>query len=820
MVSTAEFTAPPLQADPDEIEHFLQDYVKDDLHLVRIHPELRQAKGRWFGNDLEAALAWAIDWNKQGWNLYWTPNRVRPGLHKKAAKDDVTSARFAHVDSDPPKGVWPWDYRPTARELSELQLPPSFIIHSGGGLQAFWRLEEDAANWPAIEAINIGIRDRFKADSCQSIEHVMRLPGTVNWPDAKKKAAGRVPALARILEPDDGTVYAVHDLAAAFPERKAEKAKSGTRQQKATGGPTPLLTADDLDACPPRLRAMIEEPGTAFAHYDRSRWAVAIACEMIRSGYSEAEILGILLNPLNPGSDHVTDQPDPRRAAQRALAEAGRQEGEPAAANDQWPAPDLSVVQERRLPAPKLPLEVFGAYWAKWISETAEAKSCAPDYVAAGLLTAAGVLIGNSRWPSPWEGWAEPPIIWAAVIGNPSSGKSPGLDASRDLLAAIEAEANEDFPDQIREWETARRVAKIKTEVWESEVRTAAKKGTPPPDRPDGTEEPDRPPRKRIVTADATIEKAARIVQENPRGLLVFRDELAGWIGALDKYGGAGSDRAFYLEGYGGRSFTVDRVKDPVPLIIPSLTVAICGGIQPDRLQSLILSGDDDGLASRFIYVWPDPVPPRRPKSRPHSGAKAKLLQLYQLKSMAPEGERHLLRFAPAAADALQEYRLQTAEAEEGAAGLLLSWQGKLPGMAVRLACILEHLIWAGDSEGAAPPQEVSEWAATAAIYFLDTYATPMALRALGEAALPQAERDAMTLARWIAAADPLPEAINARDLRRKYTPIGQDAARYDAALAELELAGWVRPLPAKPGPGRKPKTYAVNPSLQRRAAA
>ena len=55
------------------------------------------------------------------------------------------------------------------------------------------------------------------------------------------------------------------------------------------------------------------------------------------------------------------------------------------------------------------------------------------------------------------------------------------------------------------------------------------------------------------------------------------------------------------------------------------------------------------------------------------------------------------LRFDEAAASALQAYRTQVAATEAEATGLYLSWLGKLPGMAVRLAIILEHLRWCGD---------------------------------------------------------------------------------------------------------------------------
>jgi hypothetical protein len=34
----------------------------------------------------------------------------------------------------------------------------------------------------------------------------------------------------------------------------------------------------------------------------------------------------------------------------------------------------------------------------------------------------------------PWEGWQEPPVLFAAAIGLPSSNKSPALKVITDLL--------------------------------------------------------------------------------------------------------------------------------------------------------------------------------------------------------------------------------------------------------------------------------------------------------------------------------------------------------------------------------------------------
>src|SRR6266436_9243309 len=88
---------------------------------------------------------------------------------------------------------------------------------------------------------------------------------------------------------------------------------------------------------------------------------------------------------------------------------------------------------------------------------------------------------------------------------------------------------------------------------------------------------------------------------------------FSGWLGQFDRYGGAGADRAFYLESWDGGSHVIDRVKfGGVPLRIPYASLAIVGSLQPDHLRK-VFEGINDGLAARFIYVWPSPVPPQRP---------------------------------------------------------------------------------------------------------------------------------------------------------------------------------------------------------------
>jgi Protein of unknown function (DUF3987) len=483
-----------------------------------------------------------------------------------------------------------------------------------------------------------------------------------------------------------------------------------------------------------------------------------------------------------------------------------------------WSAPDLTVLSPRVLPAPALPLDVFGPFWSGWLAAQAEIKACPADYVAAGLLSSAGILLGNARWGSPWPGWAEPPIIWALSVGTPSTNKSPGQDATFiEVLRELERESNANLDERMREWREKRLLADLARKKWQEECMAAMKGHKPTPPLPPQAEEPDEPDPKRILTNEGTVEKLARVVGGNPKGLLLTRDELAGWLGAMDKYGGVGSDRAFFIEAYGGRPYTIDRMRDKQPVIVRALTIGIAGGIQPDRLNSSILSQDDDGLAARFLYFWPERVPPSRPKCTVDDTAKRKLGRLHGLQcGTSGGGAQSALLFIEPAAVALHEFRCQAAELETAASGFFLSWLGKLPGFAVRLATIFEHLYWCGDqADGVPSPTRISEKALVGAVAFLSDYSIPMARRCFGEAALPKPEKDAATLARWIARQAPVPKVLNARDIQRLRLAGLSTRDDVHEALVELEQAGWVRQILAQTGWQRKGRRdWEVSPKL------
>jgi hypothetical protein len=112
----------------------------------------------------------------------------------------------------------------------------------------------------------------------------------------------------------------------------------------------------------------------------------------------------------------------------------------------------------------------------------------------------------------------------------------------------------------------------------------------------------------RCVASDTTVEALVGILEDNPRGLLVYKDELTGWVRSMDQYkGGKGSDRQHWLSFWSGDEVVVDRKsRMGEPIIVAKPFVSLFGGIQPAMLGELG-AGTEDGLMDRFLFAYPAP---------------------------------------------------------------------------------------------------------------------------------------------------------------------------------------------------------------------
>lgn len=481
-----------------------------------------------------------------------------------------------------------------------------------------------------------------------------------------------------------------------------------------------------------------------------------------------------------------------------------------------WPEPDLRYLQDELSAPPSLPLdEVVSPRWASWVRQAAEAKAAPDDYVFGALLSAAGALIGNSRWVTPWPGWAEPPVLWTAVIGNPSMNKSPGIDAILGPLKKVERAQRAEVQAELEQWREKAELSQLVKSAWKETAKAAAKEGSDPPVMPPAANPGPQPVMPRLALSDTTVEKLAAILEAQPRGALLARDELAGWLLSMSRYSGGGSDRPFWLEAYGGRPYSVERIgRDPV--YVACLTVGVLGGIQPDRLKSLLMNADDDGLLARFLPIWPTPAPLKRP-SEPHDeflweAAIHKLLSLSMTTDENGQVQPGFLAFSEDASDALDTFRRQVRAWEHEADGLLLSFIGKLPGLSLRVSLILAMLDWAsGDT---AEPKQISIGHFQRAAHLIGEYILPMARRAYAGAACDAGERAGrrlVTLLRetgW--------QQFSTREIRRSERAGLSTIAEINQGIVALEDADLVRavPIPASAKGGRPQRLYDVNPVL------
>jgi hypothetical protein len=481
---------------------------------------------------------------------------------------------------------------------------------------------------------------------------------------------------------------------------------------------------------------------------------------------------------------------------------------------DLWPEPDMGVLRLHRRPPPPLPIAVFGEGWGPWITAAAKAAACPPDYVAAPLLASVSTLIGHARWAQATPGWAEPTHLWIGAVGDSGAGKSPGADClMRDVLPEIERRMLADFPDRLREWRAASESAEAADRAWRDEVRAARRSRAPAPLPPVAAAGPE-PQAPRLRQTDVTIERVATLLATAaPKGLLIVRDELAGWIEGMAAYHPAG--RGFWVEAYGGRPYRVERVKHPEPIVIPRLAVAVYGTTQPDRL-ALLMRGADDGLLARILWTWPEPIPFRLGRAAP--GAEWAIRALDRLRELALHpGDPPMpimISLSDEARAMIETLGGEMQQRQQQAGGLLRSAIGKARGQALRLALALEMLWWCGEDGMAPPPAEIDARAFAAAAMLISDYFLPMAEPVYGDAAATNHERNAATLARWIFA--DRPAELHVRHLQRAVRLPGlRTADQIRAAADALVEADWLRTPPQGSEFGQRGRiAYPVSPRL------
>ena len=296
------------------------------------------------------AAAFIEAWNGKR-NLYFSVNPIRTVTNKKAKATDIAALAYLHVDIDPRVNEDLDDERTRIEALLTSNLldgvpQPTVIVFSGGGYQAFWKLAEplalDGSQETADKAKlwNLALERQFAADSCHNIDRIMRLPGTMNLPNAKKLAKGRVPVMARLVESDWSRVYDLASFEKASPTSTPPPAAANENLNvsvSVSGELVKFVDVHDLDKhtadgkrLEDRVKRIIQvghddldDRLEAKPKDDRSRWVFDVACALVRRGVPDNVIFSVLLNRDFRISDHNYEQKGgPEKYATRQIKRA------------------------------------------------------------------------------------------------------------------------------------------------------------------------------------------------------------------------------------------------------------------------------------------------------------------------------------------------------------------------------------------------------------------------------------------------------------------------------------------------------------------
>ncbi|WP_426177379.1 DUF3987 domain-containing protein [Massilia sp. TWR1-2-2] len=249
-----------------------------------------------------------------------------------------------------------------------------------------------------------------------------------------------------------------------------------------------------------------------------------------------------------------------------------------------------------------------------WVMDIAHRMQCPPDFAAVGAVVGVSSLIGARAviQPKEHDEWQVVSNLWGLLVGRPGVMKSPALGEVLKPISHLQRTEVEQWKTAHDAWFLDAKLAELQTADNEKKAKGLASKD-PAAARallePLGT--PSEPEARRYIVNDATVEKLGELLQVNPWGVLVYRDEIYGLLTSMDKQGQEGA-RSFYLQSYdGNQGYTFDRIGRGT-VHIPRVCLAMIGGIQPGRLQEYVrgaVSGGaaDDGLLQRFgLTIWPD----------------------------------------------------------------------------------------------------------------------------------------------------------------------------------------------------------------------
>jgi hypothetical protein len=494
-----------------------------------------------------------------------------------------------------------------------------------------------------------------------------------------------------------------------------------------------------------------------------------------------------------------------------------------------WPSPELVRADLVPVPAFDVARMLPGAF-ADWIADIATRSQCPIDFVAVGAIVTVASVVGRSVAirPKRHDDWTVVPNLWGLVVGRPGIMKSPALAEAIKPLQRLVADAHDTYREKLKAFEFAQVKVEVQKALLKDRLKKAVRDGGDVDTRQAQFDALDQEPptERRYLVNDTSIEKLGELLNQNPRGLLVHRDEVTGFLHTMDREGHE-NDRAFYCEAWNGTGgYTYDRIGRGT-IRIEAACVSILGGLQPGPLAGYLreafgAGASDDGLIQRFqLMVYPDIAPTWQNVDRwPDTEAKTRAFDIFRglahgdpINLGAHRDEIPFFRFTSEAQTRFDCWRstLEHHLRDAGEHPVLVSHLAKYRSLVPSLA-LLFHLVDCVATGTGGPVSEAATECAIVWAVYLEAHA-----RRVYQSVTAAPQTAAGLIATKIKRGE-VATPFLARQIRRKGWAGLTTPEDILAGLELLEDLHWVRRLESRSTEkgGRPTVQYHINPKINR----
>lgn len=248
------------------------------------------------------------------------------------------------------------------------------------------------------------------------------------------------------------------------------------------------------------------------------------------------------------------------------------------------PDTNLHELENPVEPTPLLPIDGMPDLIQDFIKKMEGIYRTPRDYWAGSVIMATALAIGDKM--ELQTKYKNNPVFWGVFIGDVSNGKTEPLDLCLRYFHQIDTKNYKEWRQNLNEFERNSKLSKKEKEE-------------------QGIEAGEFPECFQYILKDTTPEAMAEAHRINNRGILIYRDELKGWIDDFGRYSKSG-EQSEMLTTWSQKGVSYHRKGSGV-LQISKPMLCVAGGIHRELLHTLATDNrSENGFMARMVSFFPD----------------------------------------------------------------------------------------------------------------------------------------------------------------------------------------------------------------------